>query len=225
MDQHFNRSHFLPTATGAGPVFADTDQGAKPCSKRKRNCWLPTPHSLLRRAFTRVPAELRGPGPKSLTDIYNLLFPALRRSSSVTGSRPNVRGAVWAWWAVLHTCTRQLLYHPQCITYIVTGVGLTADVRLALFPHRLSLPHSPPPSSAPSSSNQLKKSALFAAVALRLCAKTGSWHSEPVGSGSNFQYLAPYILRGGPSVTTPAQFGNGHHVRCTKSRAATDQLK
>jgi putative transposase len=60
--------------------------------------------------------------------IYNLLFRASAAALQQLALAPRFVGAHLGMVGVLHTWTRQLLYHPH-VHYIVTGGGLTADGR------------------------------------------------------------------------------------------------
>jgi hypothetical protein len=126
---------------------------------------------------------------------------------------------------VLHTWTRQLLYHPH-VHYIVTGGGLSAAGRWV--PSRK---HFLVPVKALSRifrakfRDQLKKSELFAQVPSPVWRKDWVVHSEPVGSGTQaFQYLAPYIFRVAISNNRLRQLENGYLTFAYKE-SATDQLR
>ena len=133
---------------------------------------------------------------------------------------------VSAWSDVLHTWTRQLLYHPH-VHYLVTRRRPHCRPSLARGALRLSrarqsaLPESFAPSFAMPSSrrNSLLK--------YRPARWRTDWvvHSEPVGSGAQaFQYLAPYIFRVALSNNRLRQL---HHGQLTFSYkdSATDQLQ
>ena len=112
---------------------------------------------------------------------------------------------------VLHTWTRQLLYHPH-VHYIVTGGGLTDNGRWRsarkdfLVPVKaLSLIF------RAKFRDELKKTELFALVAPGVWRKDWVVHSEPVGSGHQaFQYLAPYIFRVAISNNRLRKLENGN---------------
>src|SRR5713101_71765 len=97
---------------------------------------------------------------------------------------------------VLHTWTRQLLYHPH-VHYIATGGGLTAAGRWRAARKDFLVPvEALSPIFRAKFRHQLKKTDLFATVAPRVWLKNWVVHSEAVGSGQlAFQYLAPYIFR------------------------------
>lgn len=86
---------------------------------------LPITHFLV--TFT-LPAELRVLARSHQKTIYNLLFRASAAALLQLAQDPRFVGARLGMVGVLHTWTRQLLYHPH-VHYIVTGGGLTDDGR------------------------------------------------------------------------------------------------
>src|SRR6266404_562794 len=103
------------------------------CQNEQANDWLreqselllPTHHFLV--TFT-LPAELRPLARSHQKTIYNLLFRASSAALQQLAQDPRFVGGRLGMVGVLHTWTRQLLYHPH-VHYIVTGGGLTADGR------------------------------------------------------------------------------------------------
>jgi hypothetical protein len=161
--------------------------------QEQQSLLLPVTHFLV--TFT-LPAELRAVARSNQKTIYNLLFRASSAALQQLALDPRFVGGRLGMVGVLHTWTRQLLYHPH-IHYIVTGGGLTADGRW-----RSSRPDFLVPVKALSGifraklRDALKKTDLFAQVETPLWGKDWVVHSEPVGSGAQaFQYLAPYIFR------------------------------
>src|SRR5258705_3829964 len=118
------------------------------CQNVQANAWLQAQQSLLLPVahflvtFT-LPADLRALARSNQKMIYNLLFRASAAALLELALDPRFVGAGLGMVGVLHTWTRQLLYHPH-VHYIVTGGGLTNDDPLALRPP----PHSPVPASA-----------------------------------------------------------------------------
>ena len=171
------------------------------CQNEQANDWLqaqkelllPTHHFLV--TFT-LPAELRALARSHQKTIYNLLFRASAAALQQLAQDPRFVGARLGMVGVLHTWTRQLLYHPH-VHYIVTGGGLTADGRWRSSRKDFLVPvKALSPIFRAKFRDQLKKSALFAAVAPRVWRKDWVVHSEAVGSGQQaFTYLAPYIFR------------------------------
>jgi ribosomal protein L37AE/L43A len=188
----------------------------------QQNLLLPTPHFLV--TFT-LPDELRALARSKQKTIYHLLFRASSAALLHLAQDPRFVGARLGMVGVLHTWTRQLLYHPH-VHYIVTGGGLTADGRWRaarkdfLVPVKaLSLIF------RAKFRDELKKTALFAQVPARVWQKDWVVHSEPVGSGQQaFQYLAPYIFRVAISNSRLRKLENGN-VTFSYKESATDQLK
>src|SRR6266567_3317792 len=84
-------------------------------------------HTLLPVTFT-LPQELRAVARSNQKTIYNLLFRTSSQALLKLAQDPRFVGGRVGIVGVLHTWTRQLLYHPH-VHYIVTGGGLTADGR------------------------------------------------------------------------------------------------
>jgi ribosomal protein L37AE/L43A len=159
------------------------------CQNQQANEWLdqqqqlllPTPHFLV--TFT-LPQELRAVARSNQKIVYNLLFRASAAALMKLAHDPRFGGGQIGMVGVLHTWTRQLLYHPH-VHYIVTGGGLTAAGRW-----RASRPDFLVPVKALSRifrakfRDQLKKTALFAQVPPRVWRKDWVVHCAPVGSGA-----------------------------------------
>jgi hypothetical protein len=200
------------------------------CQNEQANQWLEKQKSLLLPVpyfmvtFT-LPAELRPLARSNQKTIYNLLFRASSQALLKLAHDPRFVGARLGMVGVLHTWTRQLLYHPH-VHYLVTGGGLTADGRWRSS-RKDFLVHVKPLSRIFRAKfrDELKKTDLFAAVAPRVWRKDWVVHSEPVGSGAQaFQYLTPYIFRVAISNNRLRQLENGQ-VTFTYKESATDQLK
>jgi hypothetical protein len=103
------------------------------CQNEQANQWLqeqselllPTHHFLL--TFT-LPAELRAVARSNQKTIYNLLFRTSAAALQQLAQDPRFVGARLGMLGVLHTWTRQLLFHPH-VHYIVTAGGVTVDGR------------------------------------------------------------------------------------------------
>jgi len=200
------------------------------CQNEQANDWLqeqrelllPTHHFLV--TFT-LPHELRAIARSHQKTIYNLLFRASSAALLQLAQDPRFVGGRLGMVGVLHTWTRQLLYHPH-LHYLVTGGGLTADGRW-----RASRKDFLVPVKALSKifraklRDALKKTALFAQVEPRLWRKDWVVHSQPVGSGVQaFQYLAPYIFRVAISNNRLRKLHDGQ-VTFSYKESASDQLK
>lgn len=189
---------------------------------KQQNLLLPIHHFLV--TFT-LPEELRALARSQQKTIYNLLFRASSAALQQLAQDPRFVAGRLGMVGVLHTWTRQLLYHPH-VHYIVTGGGLTADRRW-----RSARPDFLVPVKALSRifrakfRDALKKTALFAQVQQRIWRKDWVVHSEPVGSGQQaFQYLAPYIFRVAISNNRLRKLHDGR-VTFSYRESATDQLK
>jgi hypothetical protein len=200
------------------------------CQNDQANEWLaaqqslllPTHHFLV--TFT-LPAELRTLARSNQKMIYNLLFRASSQALLQLAQDPRFVGARLGMVGVLHTWTRQLLYHPH-VHYLVTGGGLTADGRWRSSRKDFLVPvKALSPIFRAKFRDQLKKTQLFAQVEPRVWRKDWVVHCEPVGSGAQaFQYLAPYIFRVAISNNRLRKLENGH-VTFSYKESATDQLK
>jgi hypothetical protein len=157
--------------------------------------------------------------------IYNLLFRAASQALMKLAQDPRFVGGRVGMVGVLHTWTRQLLYHPH-VHFIVTGGGLTDDGRW-----RASRPdflvHETPLGLIFRAKlrDELKKSGLFAQVDRRVWKKDWVVDCKSVGSGEQaFKYLAPYIFRVALSNNRLRKLENGH-LTFSYKESATDQVK
>jgi ribosomal protein S27AE len=201
------------------------------CGNDQANEWLAAQQRLLLPVnyflvtFT-LPQELRPLARSNQKLIYNLLFRTasqallkLAHDSRFVGGRVGLVG-------VLHTWTRQLIFHPH-VHFIVTGGGLTDDGRW-----RAARADFLVPVKALSKifrakfRDELKKTQLFASVAARVWQQDWVVHSEPVGSGAAaFKYLAPYIFRVALSNNRLRQLDQAGHVTFQYQESATMQIK
>lgn len=171
------------------------------CQNQQANEWLeaqqtrllPVTHFLV--TFT-LPAELRALARSQQKTIYNLLFRASSAALLQLAQDPRFVGGRLGMVGVLHTWTRQLLYHPH-VHYIVTGGGLTADGRWHSSRKDFLVPVKALSRIFRAKFRvALKQTELFSQVPPRVWRKAWVVHSQPVGSGPQaFQYLAPYIFR------------------------------
>lgn len=200
------------------------------CQNEQANNWLaaqqrlllPGTHFLV--TFT-LPAALRALARSNQKTIYNLLFRASAAALLQLAQDARFVGARLGMVGVLHTWTRQLLYHPH-VHYIVTGGGLTADGRWRPSRKDFLVPvKALSPIFRAKFRDALKQTQLFAQVPAQLWQKDWVVHSEPVGSGQQaFQYLAPYIFRVALSNNRLRKLQNGN-VTFAYKESATDQLK
>jgi hypothetical protein len=126
---------------------------------------------------------------------------------------------------VLHTWTRQLLYHPH-VHYIVTGGGLSDAGRWVSSRRDFLVPVKALSRIFRAKfRDELKKTELFVLVAAPVWRKAWVIHSEPGGGGTQaFQYLAPYIFRVAISNNRLRKLENGN-VTFSYKESATDQLR
>src|SRR6266511_989241 len=200
------------------------------CQNEQANEWLeqqqqlllPVPHFLV--TFT-LPAELRAVARSNQKTIYNLLFRASSAALLQLAQDPRLVGARLGMVGVLHTWTRQLLYHPH-VHYIVTGGGLTDDGRWRSSHKDFLVPvKALSPIFRAKFRDGLKQTELFSQVNARVWQQDWVVHSEPVGSGQQaFKYLAPYIFRVALSNNRLRKLQDGQ-VTFAYKESASDQLK
>ncbi len=188
----------------------------------QQNLWLPINYFFV--TFT-LPQELRAIARSNQKTIYNLLFRTSSQALLKLAHDPRFVGGKVGLVGVLHTWTRQLIFHPH-VHFIVTGGGLTDDGRW-----RRSRPDFLVPVKALSKifrakfRDQLKKTELFTALAASVWRKAWVVHSEPVGTGvAAFKYLAPYIFRVAISNHRLRKIEDGQ-VTFAYKESATDQTK
>jgi hypothetical protein len=200
------------------------------CQNEQANEWLqeqkdlllPTHYFLV--TFT-LPAELRALARTHQKTIYNLLFRASSQALRQLAQDPRFIGARLGMVGVLHTWTRQLLYHPH-VHYIVTGGGLTDDGRWRSARKDFLVPvKALSVIFRAKFRDELKKFALSALENPRVWINDWVVHSEAVGSGQQaFKYLAPYIFRVALSNNRILKLQHGA-VTFSYKESATDQLK
>jgi hypothetical protein len=200
------------------------------CQNEQANDWLEKQQSLLLPihhflvTFT-LPAELRAIARSNQKTIYNLLFRTSAAALLQLAQDPRFVGARLGMVGVLHTWTRQLLYHPH-VHYLVTGGGLTDDGRWRSSRKDFLVPvKALSPIFRAKFREQLKKTEQFSLVDARVWRKDWVVHSKPVGSGQPaFQYLAPYIFRVAISNNRLRSLEQGT-VSFAYKESASDQLK
>lgn len=200
------------------------------CGNDQTNDWLQAQQSLLLPithflvTFT-LPAELRPLARSNQKTIYNLLFRTSSQAILQLAQDPRFVGARLGMVGVLHTWTRQLLYHPH-VHYLVTGGGLTDDGRWVSSGKDFLVPEKPLGMIFRAKlRDELKKAGLFAQVERRVWKKDWVVDCQPVGSGEQaFKYLAPYIFRVAISNNRLRQLEDGN-VTFAYKESATDQVK
>jgi ribosomal protein L37AE/L43A len=200
------------------------------CGNEQANLWLAAqqqlllsvPHFLV--TFT-LPAELRPLARRNQKTIYNLLFRASSQALLKLAQDPRFVGGHLGMVGVLHTWTRQLLYHPH-VHFIVTGGGLSDHGQWRAARQDFLVPVKALSKIFRARfRDQLKKTQLFPLVPAQVWRKDWVVHSEPVGSGLQaFQYLAPDIFRVALSNNRLRQFENGL-VTFSYKDSASDLIK
>jgi hypothetical protein len=188
----------------------------------QQNLLLPTHHFLV--TFT-LPQELRALARSQQKTIYNLLFRASAAALQQLAQDPRFVGARLGMVGVLHTWTRQLLFHPH-VHYIVTGGGLTDAGRWLPSRKAFLVPvKALSPIFRAKFRDALQQTELFTQIPPPVWHKPWVVHSEPVGSGTQaFQYLAPYIFRVAISNNRLRSLQQGA-VTFSYKESATHQLK
>lgn len=171
------------------------------CGNDQANEWLqqqqqlllPVPYFLV--TFT-LPEELRALARSNQKLIYHLLFRAASQALLKLAQDERFVGGTVGMVGVLHTWTRQLIYHPH-VHFIVTGGGLTARGKW-----QGARPDFLVPVKALSRifrakfREQLQPTELGSTIQPKVWRKPWVVHSKPVGTGlAACKYLAPYIFR------------------------------
>jgi Putative transposase/Transposase zinc-binding domain len=199
------------------------------CGNEQANEWLDQQQNLLLLipyflvTFT-LPQELRTVARSNQKTVYNLLFRASSQALLKLAHDPRFVGGQIGMVGVLHTWTRQLIYHPH-VHFIVTGGGLSNHGRW-----RSSRPDFLVPVKALSKifraklRDQLKKTQLFTQVQASVWQQAWVVHFQPVGTGqAAFKYLAPYIFRVALSNRRLVRFADGQ-VTFHYKESATEQI-
>ena len=177
------------------------------CGNDQANQWLaaqqqlllPVPHFLV--TFT-LPDELRAVARSNQKLIYNLLFRASAEALQQLALDPRFVGAQIGMVGVLHTWTRQLLYHPH-VHYIVTGGGLTDSGRwLAARKDFLVPVKALSPIFRAKFRDQLNQTELFAAVDQLAWKKQWVFIQNPSAQVCKPSSISPLTSFAWPSVTT-----------------------
>jgi len=187
----------------------------------QQNLLLPVPHFLV--TFT-LPDELRAVARSNQKMVYNILFRASASALLKLARDPTFIGARIGMVGVLHTWTRQLLYHPH-VHYIVPGGGLTDDGRWHSSRKDFLVPVlALSPIFRAQFRDLLKQTELFAQLDQQVWKKNWVIHAEPVGTGqAAFKYLAHYVFRVAISNNRILKLENGA-VTFKYTESATQQI-
>lgn len=155
---------------------------------------LPVPYFLL--TFT-LPSELRLLASQNQKLVYNLLFRASAQAAQQLAQDPRFVGGQIGLVGILHTWTRNLIYHPH-VHYLAPGGGggsdgqtwLPARKNFFLPVKALSMLFRAAFQCA------LRKTALYSQIPSNVWRRKWVVHCKPVGNGqAALKYLAPYIHR------------------------------
>jgi hypothetical protein len=155
---------------------------------------LPVPYFLL--TFT-LPAQLRSIASQNQKLIYNLLFRASAQATQQLADDPRFVGGQIGLVGVLHTWTRNLVYHPH-VHYLVPGGGVHADRQTWLKAHHNFFVPVKALSRLFRAAFQrlLQKTPLFTQISPKVWQQDWVVHCKAVGNGQTaLRYLAPYIYR------------------------------
>ena len=172
------------------------------CQHELTQNWLQVQQELLLNApyffltFT-LPAELRVLIRSNQKALYSLLFQASAEAAQKLALDPRFIGGQIGLVGVLHTWTRNLIYHPH-VHYLVPGGGLHSDGKTWL-PARQGffLPVRALSKLFRAAFRRgLEKLKLFDMVPSKVWTQEWVVHCKPVGDGqAALKYLAPYIHR------------------------------
>lgn len=188
----------------------------------QKNLLLPVTHFMV--TFT-LPEELRPLARAHQKIVYNILFHASSEALQQLALDRRFIGGRSGLLGVLHTWTRDLMYHPH-VHYIVTGGGLTEDGKWNSSRPDFLLPvKALSPIFRAKFRDLLKQTDLFPLVDQQVWRKDWVVHSQPVGSGeAAFKYLAPYIFRVAISNRRILALEDGQ-VTFSYKDSATDQTR
>jgi hypothetical protein len=172
------------------------------CQNDKAQQWLeqqqamrlPVPYFML--TFT-LPEALRALARSHQRLFYDLLFRLAAAAVQKLAHDPRFVGGQVGLVGVLHTWTRQLVYHPH-VHFLAPAGGLTADghswrpARANFFLPVKALSRI----FRAKFRDALRPTPLFAQVPPAVWEQEWVVHCQPVGNGAHaFKYLAPYIFR------------------------------
>ncbi len=172
------------------------------CQHERAQEWLEFQQELLLSVpyffltFT-IPSELRIFAKRNQKLFYNTLFRASAQATQLLARDPRLVGGQIGLVGVLHTWTRNLIYHPH-VHYLVPGGGLDPD----LHSWRKTRKKYFLPVKALSKlfrarfQHLLRDTPIFAQIPSRVWYKDWVVHCKAVGNGqAALKYLAPYVYR------------------------------
>ncbi len=162
--------------------------------KVQQELLLPVPYFFL--TFT-LPAELRTLVRANQKVLYSLLFQASAEAAQKLALDPRYIGGQIGLVGVLHTWTRNLIFHPH-VHYLAPAGGLHTDGKTWLSARQgFFLPVRALSKLFRAAFRRgLQKLKLFEKVPSKIWAQEWVVHCKPVGDGqAALKYLAPYIQR------------------------------
>jgi len=144
-----------------------------------------------------LPHELNKIVRSNQKDCYGLLFRASSNALKKLAADPHHLGAQPGMLGVLHTCGRDLSYHPH-VHYLVPGGGITEDGKWIWSPYKdFFLPvRALSPIYRGKFRDGMKALGLHDTVPEKVWKKDWVVHCEPVGKGPEvIRYLSRYIYR------------------------------
>lgn len=158
----------------------------------QRDLLLPVPYFML--TFT-LPEELRNLSRQNQRLFYHVLFQASAEATQLLAKDPRFVGAQIGMIGVLHTWTRNLVFHPH-VHYLVPGGGLHERQWLPSRTDFLLPVKALSKSFRACFQNLLRKSPFFLQIPNQVWFQDWVVHCLPVGDGqAALKYLAPYIYR------------------------------
>jgi hypothetical protein len=172
------------------------------CQHELTQAWLKVQQELLLNVpyffltFT-LPSELRDLVRANQKTLYALLFQASAQAAQKLALDPSYIGGQIGLVGVLHTWTRNLIFHPH-VHYLAPGGGLHSDGKtwLAARQHFFLPVRALSKLFRAAFQRGLQKTELFAQVPAKVWSQEWVVHCKPVGDGqAALKYLAPYIHR------------------------------
>ena len=158
----------------------------------QRDLLLPVPYFML--TFT-LPEELRTLARQNQKLLYHLLFQASAEAAQQLAHDPRYVGGQIGMVGVLHTWTRNLLFHPH-VHYLVPGGGLDGDRWTPSRPDFFLPVKALSKLFRARFQRLLRRSPLFPHIPNKIWFQDWVVHCLPVGNGqAALKYLAPYIYR------------------------------
>jgi predicted RNA-binding Zn-ribbon protein involved in translation (DUF1610 family) len=158
----------------------------------QRDLLLPVPYFML--TFT-LPEELRNLARQNQQRFYHLLFQASAEATQQLAKDPRFVGGQIGMVGVLHTWTRNLLFHPH-VHYLVPGGGLQGNHWLPSRPDFFLPVKALSQLFRAHFQRLLRNSPLCPQIPNHVWSRDWVVHCLPVGDGqAALKYLAPYIYR------------------------------